>query len=73
LPFNPQFSPFTAYYLTYPYWHAILSRVCHLPAAPIPIFPVTRLSPSWPILYFPPSIPFLFNRLQNAPPATPLF
>jgi hypothetical protein len=24
-------------------------------------------------LYFPPSIPFLFNRLQNAPPATPLF
>jgi hypothetical protein len=28
LPFNPQFSPFPAYYLTYPYWHAILSRVC---------------------------------------------
>jgi hypothetical protein len=27
LPFTPYFSPFTAYYLTYPYWHAILSRV----------------------------------------------
>jgi hypothetical protein len=24
------------------------------------------------LLYFPPSIPFLFNGLQNAPPATPL-
>jgi hypothetical protein len=28
LAFNPQFCPFPAYYLTYPYWHAILSRVC---------------------------------------------
>ena len=27
LPFTPQFSPFPAYYLTNPYWHAILSRV----------------------------------------------
>jgi hypothetical protein len=27
LPFTPQFSPFPAYYLTYPYWHAMLSRV----------------------------------------------
>ncbi len=25
------------------------------------------------LLYFPSSIPFLFNRLQNAPSATPLF
>jgi hypothetical protein len=25
------------------------------------------------LLDFPPSISFLFNRLQNAPPATPLF
>ncbi|MFI5057698.1 MAG: hypothetical protein ACHQLQ_05885, partial [Candidatus Acidiferrales bacterium] len=28
LPFTPQFSPFPAKYLTNPYWHAILSRVC---------------------------------------------
>jgi hypothetical protein len=38
LPFTPQFSPFPAYYLTYPYWHAILSRVCRsLFATPAPI------------------------------------
>jgi hypothetical protein len=27
LPFTPQFTPLPAYYLTHPYWHAILSRV----------------------------------------------
>jgi hypothetical protein len=32
LPFALQFSPFHAYYLTYSYWHAILSRVCQAPA-----------------------------------------
>jgi hypothetical protein len=32
LPFTSQFSPFPAYYLTYPYWHAILSRVYQAPA-----------------------------------------
>jgi hypothetical protein len=38
LPFTPQFSPFTAYYLTYPYWHAILSRVCQAPARLVQLF-----------------------------------
>jgi hypothetical protein len=34
LPFTPQFSPFPAYYLTYPYWHAILSRVYRSSSSP---------------------------------------
>jgi hypothetical protein len=38
---------------------------------PLPLFfsPATRFN----LLYFLPSIPFSFNDLQNAPPATPLF
>src|SRR5260370_33609192 len=34
LPFTPQFSPFAAYYLTYPYWHAILSRAYRSSSSP---------------------------------------
>src|SRR5258708_7170232 len=34
LPFTPQFSPFAAYYLTHPYWHAILSRVYRSSSSP---------------------------------------
>ncbi len=34
-PFNPQFPPFPAKYLTKSYWHAILSRVCQAPLSPI--------------------------------------
>lgn len=34
LPFTPQFSPFPACYLTYPYRHAILSRVSRIRPLP---------------------------------------
>src|SRR6266481_9658717 len=34
LPFTSQLSPFAAYYLTYPYWHAILSRVYRSSSSP---------------------------------------
>jgi hypothetical protein len=45
LPFTPQFSPFTAYYLTYPYWHAILSRVYRNSSSPKGRIALTDSSP----------------------------
>src|SRR4029077_17088358 len=38
-----------------------------------PCLPLFSTATRFDLFYFPPSILFLFNYLQNAPPATPLF
>jgi hypothetical protein len=61
-PFTPQFSPLPAYYLTDPYWHAILSRVCQVPS----LDPVPQRHPlvsfSWSFSLF---NPFAFKLLRT--------